>query len=159
MTSINNAASYATGGVSPGENIVIFGTGLGPTQLVAGSIANGAWTTSAGGVQVLFDGVPAPLLYVSDTQINAVAPFGLSTEATQVQVSYNGLTSDAVSVPVATTVPGIFSADGSGSGQGIIANQDGSLNSPAAPASRGSIVTLYATGAGHTAKCYLHAAR
>jgi uncharacterized protein (TIGR03437 family) len=47
--------------------------------------------------------------------------------------------------------PGIFSLDGSGYGQSLILNEDGSANSPANPAPRGSIITLYATGGGETA--------
>jgi hypothetical protein len=53
-------------------------------------------------------------------------------------------------VPVATAVPGIFTADASGIGPGAIANQDYSLNSPANPADRGSTVVLYLTGGGQT---------
>jgi uncharacterized protein (TIGR03437 family) len=51
-------------------------------------------------------------------------------------------------VNLAKTTPGIFSVDGSGMGQVVAANQDGSLNSSSAPALKGSVITLYATGAG-----------
>ena len=44
--------------------------------------------------------------------------------------------------------PGLFTVDGSGSGQVAAVNQDGSLNNGANPAKAGSIVTLYATGQG-----------
>jgi uncharacterized protein (TIGR03437 family) len=40
--------------------------------------------------------------------------------------------------------------NGTGGGQGAILNQDGSVNSQSNPASRGSVVSLYATGAGLT---------
>ena len=36
---------------------------------------NGKVSTSLGGVQVFFNGTPAPLTYVSDSQINAVVPY------------------------------------------------------------------------------------
>jgi uncharacterized protein (TIGR03437 family) len=49
---------------------------------------------------------------------------------------------------VAPSTPGIFSIDGSGSGQGAILNQDGSLNSANQPAGAGTVVTIFATGAG-----------
>jgi uncharacterized protein (TIGR03437 family) len=52
------------------------------------------------------------------------------------------------SAPVAQAEPGIFTADGSGSGQAAALNQDGSLNSGSNPAAQGSIVTLFATGLG-----------
>jgi uncharacterized protein (TIGR03437 family) len=56
--------------------------------------------------------------------------------------------SDAVTVPVLPSRIGIFSLDGYGLGQGLIRNEDGSLNSPANSARRGSVFTLYATGGG-----------
>jgi uncharacterized protein (TIGR03437 family) len=49
---------------------------------------------------------------------------------------------------VAPATPGIFSADASGAGAGIILNQDNSVNSRDNPASPGSAITLWATGVG-----------
>jgi len=49
---------------------------------------------------------------------------------------------------VATASPGLFSADGSGFGQGYILNKDGTPNSPANPAATGDKITVYATGVG-----------
>jgi uncharacterized protein (TIGR03437 family) len=51
---------------------------------------------------------------------------------------------------VTGAVPGIFSADTSGSGPGTILNADYSLNGPANPAAAGSVVVVYATGGGQT---------
>jgi len=44
----------------------------------------------------------------------------------------------------------VFTADSSGRGQAVAINQDGSPNSAANPASRGSVVVVYATGEGQT---------
>jgi uncharacterized protein (TIGR03437 family) len=44
--------------------------------------------------------------------------------------------------------PGLFTVDGSGSGQIAAVNEDGTLNNDAHPAKAGSVVTLYATGQG-----------
>ena len=63
-----------------------------------------------------------------------------------IQIEYQGVLSDVVTVPVLPSRPGIFSLDGSGQGLLAILNQDGSVNSPSNPAARGSIVTIYATG-------------
>jgi uncharacterized protein (TIGR03437 family) len=46
--------------------------------------------------------------------------------------------------------PGIFTRNGSGTGQGAIVNQDGSINGPDNPAARGSVVMIYGTGEGQT---------
>jgi len=44
--------------------------------------------------------------------------------------------------------PGLFTADGSGTGQLLAVNQDGSINNGSHPAKAGSYVSLYGTGAG-----------
>ncbi|HET8547727.1 MAG TPA: hypothetical protein VFL57_06985, partial [Bryobacteraceae bacterium] len=48
------------------------------------------------------------------------------------------------------STPALFTRDGSGVGQGAILNEDGSLNSPANRAKRGSTITLFGTGGGLT---------
>jgi uncharacterized protein (TIGR03437 family) len=53
-------------------------------------------------------------------------------------------------MPVAASVPGLFTANASGKGQGAFANADGRPNSSANPAAKGSIITIYATGEGQT---------
>ena len=93
--------------------------------------------------------MPAPLLYVAGDQINTVVPYGVAGRAsTQVQVEYLGALSKALTVPIATASPGVFTADASGTGQGAILNQDLGINSAANPAAPGSIVMIYATGEG-----------
>src|SRR5690606_37754950 len=59
----------------------------------------------------------------------------------------NGLTSDAVSVPVSASNPGFF-VHGDGSMRAAAINENGLVNSPIAPASVGGIVTLFGTGEG-----------
>jgi trimeric autotransporter adhesin len=71
-------------------------------------------------------------------------------ESTEVRVEFNGRTTTAVRVGVGAAMPGVFSMDQSGVGQGAILNQDYSGNSPANPALRGSAVMVYATGEGQT---------
>ena len=51
-------------------------------------------------------------------------------------------------VPVVSAAPGLATADQSGSGPGAILNQDLSLNGPANPAARGSVISLFGTGEG-----------
>jgi uncharacterized protein (TIGR03437 family) len=152
IAAVANAASYSTAAVSPGEAVAIFGSNLGPaipagTQLTA----NGLVASSLAGTQALFDGVPGPVLYASANQVNAIAPFGLSSSVTEVQVAYEGQESGWFPMAVAPSAPGIFAVDGSGAGEAVALNQDGSLNSPANPAAAGSVITLWATGAGQLA--------
>jgi len=149
---VKNAASYQAGSVSPGEIVSLFGTAIGPATAAGGQTSSpGFLDNTLAGTRIYFDGILAPLVYASSTQINAIVPFEVAGKSsTLVQVEYLGALSDPVSVPVAPAVPGLFTSDFSGAGQGAIVNEDGTINSAANPAARGSVVSLYATGAGQT---------
>ena len=148
-----NAASYTGGGVAPWEIVTIFGTEIGPSQPVALQVnPDGRLATMLADTRVLFDGIPAPLLYVSGMQTSAIVPSAVAGKSTvDVQVEHDGVRSVPVTLPVLDARPGIFSMDGSGEGQAAIQNEDGSWNSPSNPAQRGSVITLYATGGAETA--------
>lgn len=148
-----NAASYEGGAVSPGEIITIFGVAMGPSNLVGAQInLPNFMDNSLAGARVYFDGIAAPLVYSSAKQVSVIVPYEVAGRpATQVQVEYLGAFSDPVSVGVTAAVPGIFTSDFSGAGQGAVLNQDGKLNSAANPAERDSVISLYATGEGQTA--------
>jgi uncharacterized protein (TIGR03437 family) len=149
IEAVSSAASYAADAITPGEIVAVFGTNLGPSA-PAGLQLDGAGmvSTSIGETQVLFNGIPGPMIWASANQVNAIAPFGIAGPTTQVQVQSQDRTSNTMVMPVADSVPAIFSADGSGTGQAIVLNQDGSVNSADNPAAPGSFITLYATGAG-----------
>ena len=151
ITSVVSGASYLGGAVAPGEVVAIFGSNLGPPQSAGAQLdSDGNVNTYLDETQVFFDGVSAPLLYVSSTQIVAVVPFGVAGPSTQVVVLENGEVSNQITAPVAAATPALFSADGTGGDQGAILNQDGTANSFVAPATPGSIVSLYSTGIGQT---------
>jgi uncharacterized protein (TIGR03437 family) len=152
ITGVVNGASYATGAIAPGEIVTIYGQNLGPQALVAGVFdANGNMSTQLSGVQVNFNAIPAPLLYASAGAVSAVVPFEMAgSNQAAVQVTYNGLPSATVTDNVVPTVPGIFTANSSGSGEGVIMNEDSSSNSTDSPAAPGSTIVVYATGCGVT---------
>ncbi len=76
ITSVVNSASFTSAAIAPGELISIFGNSIGPVVPSGPVLALPAMVaTSIGGLTVSFDGNPAPLLYVSAGQINAVVPF------------------------------------------------------------------------------------
>jgi uncharacterized protein (TIGR03437 family) len=142
---IGNAASYDAGAVAPGEIVSLFGNGLGPANAV--SLAPGAdrYPTDAG-VQVLFDGIPAPLLYLSETQVNAIAPWGLTVgKSTQICVVNGGTRTNCLDKRVVAAAPGVFT-DGCGYASAL--NQDGTVNSAANAAEPGSIGAVLGTGLG-----------
>ena len=147
-----NAASGQPGLIAPGEILALQGTNMGPiTGVTAAPTSAGTFNTTLSGVQVMFDGVPAPLLFVRNDQINAIAPYAIfGKTSTQITVQYSGSTSDPLGLRVTDAAPGIFTADSSGKGAGAIVNQDGSINGPTRPAAAGTIVSIYATGEGQT---------
>jgi len=157
-----NSASYLPGAVSPGELVTLFGPGIGPAQPSGYQLdANGRVATTLGGIRVLFDGTPAPLLYAGPNQINTVVPSNpSSTQQTQVVVEKSGSSGPAQTVEFANVspgfvivAPGVFSATASGIGQAAaFNNQDGTGNDPAHPAAAGSVVGMYVTGLGATDK-------
>ncbi len=148
---IANVASYQSGAISPGEITVIFGANMGPSQLATLTVSGGKIDSTLAGTKVLFDGAAAPLIYTSAAQLAAIVPYGVAgRSSTQIVIQYNGQNSTPVSMPVAAAVPGLFTADKSGKGQGAILNQDSSVNGPGNPAARDSIVVLFLTGEGQT---------
>jgi uncharacterized protein (TIGR03437 family) len=152
ITSISNAASYVGGAIAPGEAVYISGANIGPATLQTAQLdSKGNISSLVSQTQFLFNGVAAPIVYVSATQSSAIVPYEVSTASSvQVVAMYNGTPSQPFTMPVAPTVPGIFSANSSGTGLGAILNQDQSYNSAQNPAARGSIVALFVTGEGQT---------
>jgi len=142
IISMVNAASYIGGPISPGELVTIFGSGVGPAAAAYADTdpSTGKLATTIGGVQVLFSGVAAPMIYASSTQVSAVVPYEMASFANpSVSISYAGETSNADQVTLAVTAPGLFAQNSSASGPGAILNQDNSLNGPAHPAAKGSV--------------------
>jgi uncharacterized protein (TIGR03437 family) len=150
-SSVVNAASFLSGPVAAGEIVTVFGSGFGPGLLTTLRLTAGLVNTTLGGTRVLFDGVPAPLIYTVENQLSAVVPYAVAGKSsTQVQVEYRGTRSAPVTLQLAPSSPAIFTLDSSGRGAGAILNQDSSVNSPANPARIGSVVSIFATGEGQT---------
>ena len=142
---VTNGATFLAGGVSPGEIITIYagpGVSLGPSSPVGLQLTpDGFVSTQLGGTQVIISGVPAPLIYVSSSQVNAIVPYEVAGQSsTQIQVKVQGKPTNAVTVPVVAASPGVFA----------ITNPDGSVNSATNPVTPDGYLVLYATGEGQT---------
>lgn len=148
-----NAASYASATVSPGELVTMFGTNIGPAIPAPMVVAGGYASTTVGGVSVTIDGQSAPILYVSANQVTVQVPYEVTTGTLKNVVLTNGANPPAnAQVTIASSVPGIFSADGSGTGEAAALNTTSAgvetLNGSTNPATIGETVTLYLTGEG-----------
>jgi len=126
---------------------------LGPAQLASLTLTSaGLVSTELAGTVVSFNGTAAPLWYTSFGQVAAIVPYELAGATTaNVTVSYQGQVSAPFPVTVTSSVPGIFTANASGTGQAVALNQDYTVNSASNPIGAGGIVILYATGEGQTA--------
>lgn len=143
-----NAASFEAGALAPGGIFSIFGENLAPAEGFGFfDPLSGGLIELLRGVSVLIDNRPAPLFYVSPNQINAQAPAELQPGSfAEVRVLREDVISPSRLAPVAAAAPGVFVHPESA--RIVAINQDGSLNSAANPANRGSVLSLYLTGAG-----------
>jgi len=151
ITAVYNAASFSSGPVSPGEIVSIFGTAMGPSSPLGITLdPAGKVSTSLGNVQVLFNGTAAPLIFVSASQINCVAPYEVVGASNPfVEVRYLGQNSNVINLTAAASAPAIFAIGSpAGTGQGAILNSDNGPNSSNLPAAAGSVVQVYMTGEG-----------
>ncbi len=159
--SVVNAASYGyPDRLSARELITAFGVGLGPAEgqglvldgaLRAGSQPAPYPTLVFGNFSGLIPeaavtGTSLPVIYSDANQVTVQAPARVSGTFRLYYV-WQGLTlfyPRTIGSAVAT--PGLFQV----AGQAIALNADGTRNSAATPAERGTIVQLYATGLGET---------
>jgi uncharacterized protein (TIGR03437 family) len=148
-----NAASYLYPNVlAPGMIAALYSTGnfhqFGTASQTSSSLP---LPTTLNGVQVLFNGTPAPLFYAGTDQINFQVPIGAAQSGTadlQVLEAATGRLLGDSTVQMTSVLPGLFTQAGNGSGAAIAVNVDGTLNTQKNPAIAGSIITLYGTGQG-----------
>jgi len=132
IDTVVHAASLLGVALSPGETFVVRGDSFGDDATL------------------LLNGTPVPLLAHTLTSLTAAIPLDFNPGgAVTVTVQSGGSTSNQFLAQFLPTSPGIFSVDGSGTGQAYILNADGTVNSPSNPTHPGQEITIYATGVGH----------
>jgi uncharacterized protein (TIGR03437 family) len=150
---IVNAASYLPG-IAQGAVFIVFGSGLGPAQLVqAGTFP---LSSALGGTTVNVsqgpNTKPAPLVYSSDGQLAAILPSDIPVGLNTLTVTYNGQTSVTTQFQVVSAQFGVFTVNSRGNGPAVglnyVSQTDQPLNGFAAAANPDQIVTIYGTGLG-----------
>jgi uncharacterized protein (TIGR03437 family) len=141
-TGIVNAGSSIpfTAEFAPGEFISIFGANLATT-----TASDPALPTGLGGVQVLVNGAPTAVRYVSPGQVNAVIPLGIDTGIASIQVVNSLGTSNTVSNYMGETQPGIFT---SATSTPAVFHGNNTIVSASNPAVAGEELVVYLTGLG-----------
>lgn len=147
---VNGASSAPfTNGISRGELITLYGSNLAANNVVASSLP---FPATLGGTQVTVNGRNAPIYYVSATQVSVVVPYATESGGNdflaKIQVINNGTPSNAVTVFINATSPGIFSIPPGGVGAGAVLHADYSVVSASNPAKRGETLQIYLTGLG-----------
>jgi len=150
ISGIYNAASGASSALAPGEIVVITGQSIGPAPLVSATIpASGTMGSNVGGTSVTFNGTPAPVLYASASQTSVIVPYELAGSAgASVVLKAGTQTTAAFTIPLAASVPGLFTETLNGIGEVVALHQDGTVNSATNAASAGTVIILFATGEG-----------
>jgi uncharacterized protein (TIGR03437 family) len=98
-----------------------------------------------GGVQVLVNGAPTAVRYVSPGQVNAVIPLGIDTGIASIQVVNSLGISNTVSNYVGVTQPGIFN---SATSAPTVFHGNNTIVSASSPAVVGEELVVYLTGLG-----------
>jgi uncharacterized protein (TIGR03437 family) len=127
----------------------LFGTNLADTTAWASSLP---LPTTLGGAQVLVNGVAAPLIYASPSQINFQVPCEVPLNgAVGIYVTNSSGMSSAQAATIAPYAPGVFTYWPTATAQypAIVHYVDNSYVTPNKPASPGEILIVYATGVGN----------
>ncbi len=135
-----NGASFRPA-ATPGGLISVFGRNLAAETVVANQVP---LPRELGGTRVLVNGLPAPLLYVSPTQVNAQVPREAPLGPSVLEIFMKGLAGLAPFRLVRSS-PGIFAFP---QGDCIAQNSDWKLNTSASPAAEGSAIVTYLTNIG-----------
>jgi uncharacterized protein (TIGR03437 family) len=143
---VTNAASFATL-VAPGSIAAAFGA-----FPLAAPLAdtNTPLSTNLLGLSLQFGGgTQAPLFSVSAGEVTLQVPWELVGQSeTTLAATLNGQTGPTQVLNLAPFAPGIFAANGEGSGQGEILDSSYFLVDSSNPATAGSTVFIYCTGLG-----------
>jgi uncharacterized protein (TIGR03437 family) len=144
---ITDAANYTpiTNSFAPGELVSLYGT-FGVSSQVDKAVPI---PTTLGGVQVLVNGIAAPVYLVSEEQISALIPYEIAGDSfATFQVVVNGSKSNQVTVYAGNSAPGIYTLTQNGTGSGAILHSDYSEVSDSSPAKPNETVLLFLTGLG-----------
>jgi uncharacterized protein (TIGR03437 family) len=129
--------TFTVGAPFPSVTSVQNSATLQPGPLVAGSLATVIGHNFGNSSVATFDGQPAQRLAANDSLMILQVPDTLAGKTTaQVTIVNDAIVGSPAAVSLAPVAPGIF---------GIV-NQDNSLNGAAHPASRGSVLQIFATG-------------
>lgn len=146
ITAAVNPASLVISPFAPGQLVEVRGFGFTNAPATASDPSNPP--TTLGDVQLLVDGVPAPLLSVKPDALVALLPNQFVSGTAEISVTVGPTRSASQTIATATVNPALFTTSRTGVGQAMALNSDGSSNSPQNPTLRGNTLRIFATGLG-----------
>jgi uncharacterized protein (TIGR03437 family) len=151
ITGIQNAASMAQPACSPGSVASLTGRWLASNDTPVSDLSG--TVTELGGTQVKVNGEYVPVVYASATRVDFVCPETDPGTPLTVSAENEAGVADPVSTTMYQTAPGLYSVDGTGTGQGLITLAGTSLLATSRtylalgqPAEPGDSITIRATG-------------
>jgi uncharacterized protein (TIGR03437 family) len=147
--SVGSAASFVPyAALAPGGIISIYGDRLADNTASNQTLP---LPTSMGNAQVIIAGQSVPLFYVSQTQVNALVPFGLTPNTTHQILIERGLTySQPVPIDVGPAQPAPFLIAAKYAIAVAYRGTDSFLVTSAQPATAGDVLVIYCAGLGVT---------
>jgi len=121
--------------ISPGSLASVYGQDLGAQTAQATSLP---LPTAIGGLSILVNGVPAPLLFVSPGQVNIQVPWDTAAGTASIRGDISGVPGNTITAQVRSAAPGVF----------VTVFADGRVVSAERPATAGDVLVIYATGVG-----------
>jgi len=143
-----NASNYTPGPFAPNSIASIFGSGMARSSqgLTADAIINNTLPVELNSTRVYVMDSPAPLLYVSDGQVNFLVPGNQLDGDVRIRVVREGVTGPEITVTLVDAAPALFQT----AGYAIAAHLDNSPIAPGSPAQAGETIVVYACGLGRT---------
>lgn len=161
---LHGATMQVSGGISGdglarGSIFIIFGSGLGPEELVHGTLPYPTrLPMNPSGTHITFRALAtnelfeAYLIHSWKTQAAGIIPSAIPAGQAEVRVSYNGKESEPKLMFIKESSPGLFTVSQTGKGQAVVQNYESPviqpLNGLAQPAVPGQRVILWVSGLG-----------
>ena len=134
--------------IAPGGLISIAGQNMSPINVATKQIP---LPTALGESCLTVNGIPVPLIFVSEKQVNAQLPFNIDGNATMILRTPGGV-SDNFNLQILPNAPGVFrqQVEGLGEVPSIINIRNGGLVTGSNPVKREDRITIFLTGLGRT---------
>ncbi len=145
QAAVDAASLAANAPLAPGGLVSLFGANLASSQESNAALP---LPTDLANTEVYVNGELAPLLFVSENQINFQLPYGLEGETATIVVSHNGVLSEEFEIRLAQASPAIFTLGDGADGTAAVLRLDGTLVGADSPVEPGEILNLFANSLG-----------